>query len=147
MPVQTTYPARLDPAFAGQQGDTDNARVISRTVTIGALAFGAVAVQGATDRTVRPPDASNTDFVGIAVMDQAQATPQPDQYAVGSDAALIRTGPVWVTVGEAVSVGAPAFFVPATGAIVTTATGNIVIPASRFDTSAQSGGLALLYLG
>lgn len=146
MAVQTTYNETLSQAVAGQQGSTDHAEVISRTVETAALAFGKVAVQGAKDLGVRPPSASHTKFVGITVIDQAQAFTTADTYAVGQTAGVLREGPVWVAVGEAVAAGDAAYFVPATGAIMKTATDNIAIPGGRFDTSAASGGLALLHI-
>ena len=146
MPHQTTYLDNLASAVEGQQAHTERNIVISRNVALAAIGFGKVAVQGATDGAVRAPASGETKFVGITVIDQAVDPSSPDEYPVGASAGVLRSGSVWVKVGEAVTAGDPAYFVPASGAIMKTASGNTLIPGGRFDTSAALNGLALLYI-
>lgn len=148
MAITTTYGATLGVAYAGMISNLEVTNVISRTVTTAAIGFGKVGVQGAGDRTARLPDAANTKFEGIAVRDQgvpATAT-SFDEYPVGYTGGFLTLGVIWVVAGEAVARGDAAYFVPATGAIVKTATGNTPIPNAKFDASAASGALVPLRL-
>lgn len=144
MAHQTVYRDNLAPALEGQVANMTPSNIVSRSVETGALAFGAVAVQGVQDLAVRPAATGQTKFVGIAVLDQAVEPASPNTHPVGGVAGILRTGSIWVKVGEAVAPGDPAFFVAASGAIMKTASGNIAIPNSRFDTTAAASGLALL---
>lgn len=144
--LQDTYTAYMPAAFPGMRADTRADEVLSYSVeTAAGLAFGSVAVQGAADRGCIAPDASNTSFVGIVVRDQAlDAARSPNKVGQYETAALMRRGAVWVTVGEAVTPKDTPYFVPATGAIVKTASGNIAIPGGKFETTAASGALVRL---
>lgn len=146
--VQSTY-NDMAAAVAGQIANLEDSKnVISRTVQTAVLPFGAVATQGTTDNTVRPAATGRTIFRGIAVRDRA--TPigaAANQYAVGDTAGVITEGVVYVTVSGAVTAGAAAYWVEATGAITATSSGNLAIPNAIFDSAAADGALAKLRLG
>lgn len=145
MAVQTTYPETMRPAVAGMKADMTPARILSRVVENGPLAFGAAAVQGTGDNQVRPSEAGRA-LVGVAISDPTVVPlvegANPDAYPTGHVAAIMAEGTVWVAVGEAVAAGDPAYVVPATGAFMKTATGNTLI--GKFETSAANGALAKL---
>lgn len=151
MPLQTSYSSIMAVAHAGMVVNTELANVISRTVTAGEIGFGQVAVQGASDHTVRPSDVGLTDFVGITVRDQAVDPQTPNVYGIGSTAAVMTKGVIWVVAGEAVAAGDPVYFDPTSfGAFLNDAAGGnaILIPNARFDTSATAQGqLVKLRLG
>jgi hypothetical protein len=148
--VQTNYNQTMRPALAGMKTDMSPETIVSRQVEGAAgLAFGAVAVKGTGDRQVKA-SAAAAAFAGIALIDPVLSplTPptNPDQYNAGEMAALMLKGTVWVVAGEAVAAGDPVYFVPASGALMKTATGNTQIANARWDTSAASGALAVLRL-
>lgn len=146
MPYQTAYNERLALGLEGHIAKSERAIVISRTIETAAMGFGKVAVQGVGDLSVRPSAVGQTRFVGITVLDQAAEASVSNGQPIGATAGVMRGGDIWVVAGEAVAAGDQAYFVPATGALVKTAAGNIIIPSGRFDTSAALGGLALLYI-
>ena len=144
--LQDTYNTVAPVGIAGMQADTRPTEIISRTAENAAgLQFGAVAVQGAGDLGCIPPDANNTSFLGIVVRDQAlDSTRSLNKVGQYETAALMKRGAIWVVAGEAVTPKDIPYFVPATGAIVKTATNNIAIPGGRFESTAASGALVKL---
>lgn len=144
--LQDTYNAVMPQGFPGMVADTRPTEIISRTVEAAAgLQFGAIAVQGAGDLGCIPPDANNTLFLGIVVRDQAlDAFRSTNKVGQLETAALMKRGAIFVIAGEAVTPKDIPYFVPATGAIVKTATNNIAIPGGRFETTAALGGLVKL---
>lgn len=121
--------------------------VISRAIELASVPFGALVVRGASDNTVRLPAVGQINYVGFALMDQAQPATVADGYAVGATAAIITKGDIVVTAGEAVADGDPVYFVPGTGALMKTASGNVLVPNAVWDTTAASGALAVIRLG
>ena len=151
MPIQTTYGVTTAPGFAGMVADMRNRTIVSREVgnTSVALPFGAVALRGLTDHAVvAVGTASAGGFLGIAVMDPTErpvATTNTVAYQVGDTAAIMLKGGVWVTVTSAVTPGAPAYF-DSSGNITATSTSNTAITGATFETTAASGGVAVLKL-
>jgi hypothetical protein len=145
--IQTTYANNMAAALAGMVANLELANIVSRNVTVAAMGCGVVAVHGGDDGAIRAPDASNTKFLGITARDRAKDSASADAYRVGDTANVLTQGVVYVVAGEAVARGDAAFFVPASGAVVKTATDNIAIPRATFDASAASGALVPLRIG
>lgn len=146
--VQTSYPTTLRPAVAGMKADMTPEVTISRIVeNASGIGFGLAVTQGTGDRQVR---LGGTAFVGVTLMDQAvvHLTQQanPDFYPDKDTAVIMQKGTIWVVATTAVTAQAPAYFVPATGAITGDPTGNTAIPNAVFETSAAQGALAVLKL-
>jgi hypothetical protein len=144
MTLQTNYSSAT--LTLGGRGTTIPDTTVSRFVEGAAIGFGKVVVQGAADNGIAAPGAGNTKYVGITALSPA-ARGTNDTYAVGESAAVITLGDVVVTVAEAVVAGDPVYFVSASGNIVKTASGNVLIAGARFETSAGSGALAIVRLG
>lgn len=148
--VQTTFNSTMRAAVAGMPADMTPAVDVSRVVEgASGLGFGVVCVKGTGDRQVKAPDGTSA-FVGITLMDPtlAPATPPStvDAYPQYDICRVRQKGTVWVTVGEAVNAMDAAYYVPATGALMKTATSNTAIPGGRFITSAANGALAVLQI-
>lgn len=147
--VQSTY-GLMTGARVGQIAEENDSQVlISRTVETGALAHGAVALQGTNDNGAKPADNSGARFKGIVVRTQSMdASKSPiDSFAVGSEARIMNKGVIWVTVGANVAAGDAAYYTTA-GAITNTSnTGaNPAIPNGVFESTATNGNLAKLRL-
>lgn len=149
MALQTTYASVMAAAYAGMVANTEHVmNQISRTAVLSEIGFGKVVVQGAADRVVRLPDASNLKFVGISVRDQAGARGvTEDTYAIGDSVPVLTKGVIWVVAGENVAAGDPVYFLNATGALMKTATNATLIAGARFEASASSGALVPVRLG
>ena len=106
------------------------------------IGFGKAVGQGTGDRQILAVATGQaTVFLGVTVLDPTFDADLYPQYAT----ARVRTkGPVVVTTGEAVTAGASAYVVPATGAFVDTASGNTLI--GKWETSAGNAELAVLNL-
>lgn len=83
-------------------------------------------------------------FRGITRRDPGVINTTADTYPQYSQASLVVKGVVVVSAAAAVSVGDPAYFVPAGGAITNVATGNIPIPNAFFDADAAQNALVPL---
>jgi hypothetical protein len=130
------------------KADMVPAVLTSKIVSVGAIAFGAAAFQGAGDTQVKPGAASAV-FVGVAIQDPVNSTTTApataDAYQVNDVALIMQRGTVHVTTGAAVVAGDPAYVERATGAYVkVVGTDNILI--GKWRTSAASGALAVLEL-
>ena len=151
MALQTTYAPYLAPGFAGMVADMRNRTVISREVAAASnpVPFGAPVLRGVTDHGCMAVGTAGAGaFLGIAVMDPTQrpiAITPTAGYQVGDTAGVIVKGVVWVTVTSAVTPSAPAFY-DANGNLTATATGNTAIASGTFETTAASGGIAILRL-
>lgn len=146
--VQSTYNVTMRPAIAGMVADMSPRTVVSRIVEgVAGLGFGVVAVKGTGDRQVKA-SAAATAFIGITIMDPTVAPgavpTTPDQYQEKDVCAVLQRGTVWVVAGATVVAGEQAYFVPATGVITNSSSGNTAIPGGFFDTSAASSALAIL---
>jgi replicative DNA helicase len=106
------------------------------------IGFGKVAVQGTADNQVVDSEAT-AKFVGIAVADPGQPA---DIYAQYANVAVMKRGVIVVSASEAVAVGDPVYYTPASGALSKTATSNTLIAGATWDTSTAGAGLAALRL-
>lgn len=107
------------------------------------IGFGKVAVQGTGDHQVVDSEAT-AKFVGIAVLDITRPTGKYEQYET---AALMKKGVIVAQASEAVAVGDPVYYTPATGVLSKTASSNTLIAGAQWDTSTGAAGLAALRLG
>jgi|AACY02.16.fsa_nt_gi hypothetical protein len=137
----TLYPAR---AFAGGIENPSICELRCAFVETGPIGFAKPIARGTTENTIVAAAAA-ADFIGITrrSVTPASSAPGLDDYAQGQPADYIQRGFIWVTVDEAVTVGAAAGFDPATGNFVLAATGE-AIEGGVFETAAAAGGLALL---
>jgi hypothetical protein len=142
--LQSTYSAQHARWFEGMILDMEPSVIVSRECEDAeGIAFGKVAVQGTGDHQVVDSEAT-AKFVGIAVFDATQPSGAYAQYAT---AAIMKKGVIVVTASEAVAVGDPVYYTPATGVLSKTSTSNTLIANATWDTSTAGSGLAALRLG
>lgn len=152
MATQSTYTANIRAAVAGARANMEPVDLISRTVeTAAGIGFGKVVQQGALDNGCKSDLTGMTaqTFLGITMLDRGTRPETPDKFAQYESARIMRKGPIWVVVGEAVTPASIPTVTLATGVIGDTAAGAgvVAIPGARFDTSAAADGLAILVLG
>lgn len=142
--IQSTYGATHARWVEGMVLDMEPNVIVSRICEDAeGLGFGKVGVQGTADNQVVDSEAT-VKFTGIAVLDITQPTGKYEQYAT---AALMKKGLIVVTASVAVAVGDPVYYVPATGVLTNSASGNTLIAGATWDTSTSGAGLAALRLG
>lgn len=142
--VQSTYAAQHARWVEGMVLNMEPSVIVTRVCEdVEGLGFGKVGVQGTLDNQV--VDAEITvKFVGIAVLDTTRPTAKYEQY---ENAALMKKGVIVVQASVAVAVGDPVYYVPATGVLTNSASGNTLIAGATWDTSTAGAGLAALRLG
>jgi hypothetical protein len=127
--IQTTYAAQHARWIEGMVLNMEPSDVVTRLAEdVEGIGFGKVTVK----------------FVGIAVLDATQPTGKYEQY---SNVALMKKGVIVVTASVAVAVGDPVYYVPATGVLTNSASGNTLIAGAQWDTSTSGSALAALRLG
>ena len=142
--VQTTYSAQHARWVEGMVLNMENAVIVSRVCEDAeGLNFGKVGVQGTLDNQVVDSEVT-VKFVGIAVLDTTRPTGKYEQYET---AALMKKGVIVCSASEAVAVGDPVYYTPATGVLSKTAGGNTLIAGAQWDTSTSGAGLAAVRLG
>ncbi len=142
--VQTTYSATHARWVEGMVLNMEPNVIVTRLAEDAeGIGFGKVGVQGTADNQVVDSEAT-VKFVGIAVLDPTQPTGKYEQY---SNVALMKKGVIVVQASEAVAVGDPVYYTPATGALSKTSTSNTLIAGAQWDTSTSGAGLAALRLG
>jgi hypothetical protein len=107
--MQTTFNEQLTEAFAGAEADVGPSEVVSaRQESATTLAFGLLVAQGSDDDgcTIFADEA-----VPLGVLLHSHATSAYADTGViqGEVASVMRKGRVWVSVEDAVDVGAPAY--------------------------------------
>lgn len=141
--VQTTYGTDYAAGFPGMVANSEAFNSITRICeTVAGIGFGVVAARGASDKTCKVSAAAARPL-GITIADPGQPG---DLYARYANVAILTRGVIFVTCGEDVAQGDPVYFVPGTGALMKTASGNIAIPNAVWDTTTLSGGLAKMRL-
>ena len=142
--LQSTYAATHARWVEGMVLNMEPSVIVSRECEDAeGLGFGKVGVQGTGDHQVVDSEAT-VKFVGIAVLDETQPTGKYEQYAT---AALMKTGVIVAQASDAVAVGDPVYYTPASGVLSTTSSGNTLIAGAQWDTSTSGAGLAALRLG
>jgi len=142
--VQTNYTAQHARWVEGQVLNMEPNDIVTRLAEdVEGIGFGKVAVQGTADNQVVDSEAT-VKFVGIAVLDSTQPTGKYEQYA---NVAVMKKGVIVVQASEAVAVGDPVYYTPASGVLSKTATSNTLIANAQWDTSTSGAGLAALRLG
>lgn len=158
MAVQTVYNDTQPAAVAGHRATMIDATILSRTVETAAVPFGRAVKQGTADKGCALFGSGDTVVLGIALLDRGasgltvtdgQVTgATEDAFGVGESARVITKGDVWVTVAANVVAGNSVFVRPSNGDFQPTSANSAVqIVGARFDTSASSGGLAVVRLG
>lgn len=141
--IQTNYAAQHDTAIEGMVANQEPVLIVSRIAEdVEGVGFGKVCVQGDKDDTVTDAEASKK-FEGIAVLDPSQPT---DTYAQYATVAVLKKGVIWVQASVAVAKGDAVYFVPATGVLTNSASGNTQIANATWDSATSGAGLAKLRL-
>ena len=142
--VQSTYSAQHARWIEGMVLNMEPNVIVSRECEdVEGLGFGKVGVQGTLDHQVVDSEIT-VKFVGIAVLDTTRPTGKYEQYET---AALMKKGVIVCSASEAVAVGDPVYYTPATGVLSKTAAGNTLIANAQWDTSTSGAGLAAVRLG
>lgn len=142
--IQTTYAAVHARWVEGMVLNMEPNVIVTRLAEdVEGIGFGKVAVQGTADNQVVDSEAT-VKFCGIAVLDETQPTGKYEQY---SNVAVMKKGVIVVQASVAVAVGDPVYYVPATGVLTNSASGNTLIAGATWDTSTSGAGLAALRLG
>ena len=142
--IQTTYAATHARWVEGMIPNMEPNVIVTRVAEdVEGIGFGKVCVQGTADNQVVDSEAT-VKFAGIAVLDTTRPTGKYEQY---DNVAVIKKGVIVVQASEAVAVGDPVYYTPATGVLSKTATSNTLIAGAQWDTSTSGAGLAVLRLG
>ncbi|WP_454686844.1 DUF2190 family protein [Agrobacterium leguminum] len=142
--IQTTYAATHARWVEGMIPNMEPNDIVTRIAEdVEGIGFGKVCVQGTLDNQVVDSEAT-AKFAGIAVLDTTRPTGKYEQY---DNVAVIKKGVIVVQASEAVAVGDPVYYTPATGVLSKTATSNTLIAGAQWDTSTSGAGLAVLRLG
>ena len=142
--IQTTYAATHARWVEGMIPNMEPNDIVTRIAEdVEGIGFGKVCVQGTLDNQVVDSEAT-VKFSGIAVLDTTRPTGKYEQY---DNVAVIKKGVIVVQASEAVAVGDPVYYTPATGVLSKTATSNTLIAGAQWDTSTSGAGLAVLRLG
>lgn len=141
--IQTTYLATHARWIEGMVLNMEPNVIVSRVAEDAeGISFGKVAVQGTLDNQVVDSEAT-VKFCGIAVLDTSRPTGKYEQY---DTVAVMKKGVIVVQASVAVAVGDPVYYVPATGVLTNSASGNTQIVGAQWDTSTSGAGLAALRL-
>lgn len=142
--IQSTYAATHARWVEGMIPNMEPNVIVTRLAEDAeGIGFGKVCVQGTADNQVVDSEAT-VKFVGIAVLDTTRPAGKYEQY---DNVAVIKKGVIVVQASEAVAVGDPVYYTPATGVLSKTATSNTLIAGAQWDTSTAGAGLAVLRLG
>lgn len=142
--IQTNYTATHARWVEGMVLNMEPNVIVTRVAEdVEGIGFGKVGVQGTLDNQVVDSEAT-AKFTGIAVLDTTQPTGKYEQY---SNVALMKKGVIVVQASEAVAVGDPVYYTPATGVLSKTSTSNTLIAGAQWDTSTSGAALAVLRLG
>lgn len=142
--IQTTYSATHARWVEGMVLNMEPSDVVTRLAEdVEGIGFGKVCVKGTADNQVVDSEAT-VPFIGIAVLDTTRPTGKYEQY---DNVAVMKKGVIVVQASEAVAVGDPVYYTPATGVLSKTATSNTLIANAIWDTSTSGAGLAALRLG
>lgn len=141
--IQSTYSASHARWFEGMVLNQEPADIVTRIAEdVEGIGFGKVCVKGTADNQVVDSEAT-VPFIGIAVADPSQPA---DTYAQYANVAVMKKGVIVVTASEAVAVGDPVYYTPATGVLSKTLTSNTLIAGAIWETSTSGAGLAALRL-
>lgn len=142
--IQTSYAATHAKWVEGMIPNMEPNVIVTRIAEdVEGIGFGKVAVQGTADNQVVDSEVT-VKFVGIAVLDTTRPTGKYEQF---DNVAVLKKGVVVVQASEAVAVGDPVYYTPATGVLSKTSTSNTLIAGATWDTSTTGAGLAVLRLG
>jgi hypothetical protein len=142
--VQTNYAAQHARWVEGMVLNMEPHVIVTRVAEDAeGVGFGKVCVQGTADNQVVDSEAT-AKFVGIAVLDITRETGKYERY---ENVAVMKKGVIVVQASEAVAVGDPVYYTPATGVLSKTSTSNTLIAGAQWDTSTGGAGLAALRLG
>jgi hypothetical protein len=142
--IQSSYAAQHARWIEGMVLNHEPHTIVSRLAEdVEGIGFGKVCVQGTADNQVVDSEAG-AKFVGIAVLDASQPA---DTYAQYATVNVMKKGVIVVQASEAVAVGDPVYYTPASGVLSKTATSNTLIANATWDTSTSAAGLAALRLG
>ncbi len=141
---QDTYTDVMAPGYPGMVANGETSNRISRTCEDAAgIGFGVPVYRGSGDHgCTRTP---NANFLGITIAHEALGLlggQSADKYQQYDDVAIMTLGTIWVTAGEAVTDGAPAY--DSDTAIVDTATDNTALTGWVFDTTGANAALVKL---
>jgi hypothetical protein len=142
--IQSTYSTTHARWVEGQVLNMEPFDIVSRLAEdVEGIDFGKVCVQGTADNQVVDSEAT-VKFCGIATLDVTQPTGRYEQYSTVN---VMKKGVIVVQASEAVAVGDPVYYTPATGVLSKTSTSNTLIANAQWDTSTSGAGLAALRLG
>lgn len=141
--IQTTYAAAHARWVEGMVLNMEAATIVSRIAEdVEGIGFGKVCVQGTADTHVVDSEAT-VKFAGLAVLDITRPTGKYEQY---DTVAVMKKGVIVAAASEAVAVGDPVYYTPATGVLSKTPTSNTLIAGAQWDTSTSGAGLAAVRL-
>jgi len=141
---QDTYLDTLPVAYPGMVANGETSNRISRTCEDSAgIPFGVPVYRGVGDHgCTRTP---NAFLLGITIADETLgllAGQTADRYQQYDNVAIMPLGVIWVTAGEAVTDGAPAY--DTGSAIVDTVGSNTALTGWQFDITGATADLVKL---
>lgn len=142
--IQTNYNERMGVAQVGMIADSRPHSIRSMNYETAAnIDFGIALMFGDNDNGAK---LAGTVFAGIVVaakvVDPTGAT--ADQFTQNTTVGLLTSGAIYVEPNVNVNDGDVVHYIAATGAISNT--GGVLIPGARFETTAQAGNPARVFL-
>lgn len=142
--VQTTYPVNIPRSKVGHVPNMLQADVISRNVeSVAGVAFGAPVAQGAD--ALGCIAYAGTGFIGVVMRDRAIRHTAADIFLQSDSARILRKGPISVLANVNVAAGDPVY-VTAAGLFTNSASGNFLIPNSRWETTTTAGNVGDIFI-
>ncbi len=141
-----SYGYPMTKAEAGGKYDIRPDTVISRAAEA-ALPFGRAVTYGTNpDTQAKIVNNASQVFLGIALKQHTNAIlgSAVPGYVQNETMSILKSGAVWVEVTSDVAAGAPAYVDISNGKLTDVSSSNLAVPGGSFETSALSGGLAVL---
>lgn len=141
-----SYGHPLKKAEAGGKYDIRPDTVISRAAEA-ALPFGRGVTFGTKpDAQTKIINSASQVFLGVSLKQQTNviAPNAVPGYSQTDTVSILKSGAVWVEVTSDVAAGAAAYVDITNGKFTDVSTDNLAVPGGSFETSALSGGLAVL---
>ncbi len=139
--TQDTFGQYAVIGFHGQQNTDYPAWISSQHAEGGAIPFGVAVSFGTADNQAVVGGATSGVLIGVTLRTHAVENNAGDlpEYRQNQSMSVMEKGRMYVVVADGATRGDPVYVVPATGALVSTATDNVALTGARFLRSAAAG--------
>ena len=139
--TQDTFNQYAVIGFHGQQNTDFPSWISSQHAEGGAIPFGVAVSFGTADNQAVIGGAESGSLIGVTLRTHAVENNANDlpEYRENQSMSVMEKGRMYVVVADGSTRGDPVYVVPATGALVSTATDNVALTGARFVRSAAAG--------